>query len=380
MHKQGYDNVEDFIFDDSFKKWVLKTADKEDIVFWEHWALANPHKYELLNTAKAIIYSLTIKQETISGNQIEMEAHKILASITTEEIQDTSVVNIKSYSSPTSMWGNYRQWLKVAGVILIVFSTGAYFYQSHIKSAEISYNRFYSANEKSIVEFSNNTNASQTVNLPDGSTAKLSAQSKLSYTLNKDTIYKSNNREVFLEGECFFSVHKNAAEPFIVYTNSLVTKVLGTSFKIRAYNDDKHASIEVRTGKVSVYKIEDFKKEATRPNELGGLLLLPNQQVVYNTEKSALQKSLVNEPVVVSPKGNDTYNFDAVPYKEVFKKLEQDYGIKIIYDEEGVLNCTFTATLGNEGFNDKIKLICKSINARYESIDGSIVVYADGCK
>ena len=380
MHKMGYHSIENLVFDDSFKKWVLNTADKEDTLFWEYWVSMNPDKYELLNSAKAIIFSLIVKQEIISANEVETAVNKILDAITTEETKELSVVQNESFTSPLSTRWNYWQWLKVAAVTLIVISTGAYFYQSSIKSAASSYNDFYSANEKSIVEFSNNTNAFQTVNLPDGSTAKLSAQSRLSYTLNRDSINNFNKREVFLEGECFFSVHKNSAEPFVVYTNSFVTKVLGTSFKIRAYNDNTDASIEVRTGKVSVYKKEDFKKETIRPNELGGLLLLPNQQVIYNAKKSDLHKSLVDEPVVISHKGNDTYNFDAVPYKDVFKKLEQDYGIKIIYDEESVLNCTLTATLGNEGFNDKIKLICKCINAKYEPIDGNIVVYAVGCK
>jgi len=73
-------------------------------------------------------------------------------------------------------------------------------------------------------------------------------------------------------------------------------------------------------------------------------------------------------------------SFNEAPLVEVFKKLESQYGLVIIYDEDVLKGCTFTATFGNEGFYEKLNLICKSTNSRYESVDGTIIIFSQVCK
>ena len=82
------------------------------------------------------------------------------------------------------------------------------------------------------------------VQLPDGSKVTLSKDSRLSYGKKFD----GNKREVFLSGEAFFEVAKNPARPFLVYSNGLITKVLGTSFKITAFEQDTRVVVAVKTG------------------------------------------------------------------------------------------------------------------------------------
>ncbi|RRB07954.1 hypothetical protein EHT25_07755 [Larkinella rosea] len=45
----------------------------------------------------------------------------------------------------------------------------------------------------------------------------------------------------------------NPKKTFYVYANELVTQVLGTSFDIRAFDDEQQVEVKVRTGRVSVY-------------------------------------------------------------------------------------------------------------------------------
>jgi ferric-dicitrate binding protein FerR (iron transport regulator) len=376
MHNQEYSSVEDFVFDPSFKNWVLKNADQTETLFWEEWAARNADKLELLNVSRSIIYSLSVKRPQLSAAELEQEIESIVKQLPL--VESTVPPASEVLKLPAGIY--FRKWLRMAAMLLLMLSAG-YFYWYWQHAGTASYNSFYAANEKSLIEYFNNTNKPQLFNLPDGSTALLESKSRLSYSLNKDESGKYAKRELFLEGGCFFTVQKDPSQPFIVYTNTIVTKVLGTSFRVSAYSKQEKATIEVRTGKVSVYRKEDFKKEASRPNELGGLLLLPNQQVVYNSGSSRLIKSLVPEPVIVVPQAVSTkLSFDEAPLTEVFQRLEQDYNIKIIYDEAVVANCAITATFGNEGFYQKLSLICKSINGRYESIDGSIVIFSNGCK
>jgi transmembrane sensor len=71
--------------------------------------------------------------------------------------------------------------------------------------------------------------------LPDGSTVWLNASSSLRFPYG----FHGNTREVYLEGEAFFEVAKNAAKPFIVHAGNTSVQVLGTAFNINTYEKDK---------------------------------------------------------------------------------------------------------------------------------------------
>jgi len=90
------------------------------------------------------------------------------------------------------------------------------------------------------------TGHTKKVTLPDGSVVMLNKASRLRYPAQF-----GNSREVYLEaGEAFFKVHTDAARPFIVHASELRTRVLGTSFNVRARAGK--INVTVRTGKVMV--------------------------------------------------------------------------------------------------------------------------------
>lgn len=88
-----------------------------------------------------------------------------------------------------------------------------------------------------------------TTRLPDGSTVVLNAASSLRY--NEDFL-DSAVRIVHLEGEAFFDVKNLSDQPFIVRTGSSQTKVLGTKFNVKAYQDSDETTIALVEGKVEV--------------------------------------------------------------------------------------------------------------------------------
>jgi hypothetical protein len=69
--------------------------------------------------------------------------------------------------------------------------------------------------------------------LADGSTVQLNAYSSLRFPFN----FSAKTREVFLSGEAYFTIAKNAQQTFIVHSGETAVKVLGTSFNINAYSD-----------------------------------------------------------------------------------------------------------------------------------------------
>ena len=75
-----------------------------------------------------------------------------------------------------------------------------------------------------------------------------------------------------------------------------------------------------------------------------------------------------------------TVDFTLDDLKQVFATLERAYGIPLMYDESVISSCSLSVNVGNETFYEKLDLICRAINASYESIDGSIFITSHGCK
>ena len=98
-----------------------------------------------------------------------------------------------------------------------------------------------------LIKVVNSGSTAQKVTLQDGSTVILEPGGELRYN---ETFL--NAREVYLSGDAFFEVTKDASRPFLVYANEITTKVLGTSFRIKANQGEKEIVVAVKTGKVSV--------------------------------------------------------------------------------------------------------------------------------
>src|SRR5690554_1715769 len=102
--------------------------------------------------------------------------------------------------------------------------------------------------------------------LPDGSKVWLNAGTTLSY----QAVF-GETRSVTLKGEAYFEVVKGNS-PFIVETHFGEVEVKGTSFNVRAYNDENLEAILVE-GAVAVR--DNNKKEVT---------LMPGQQAILDNQ------------------------------------------------------------------------------------------------
>ena len=86
----------------------------------------------------------------------------------------------------------------------------------------------------------------------DGSIIYLGEQASVEYP----THFAQDKREVSLKGDAFFEVSKNRERPFIIYTETAMIEVLGTSFNVKS-KDNNSFSLSVRTGKVRVTSKKD---------------------------------------------------------------------------------------------------------------------------
>lgn len=360
--KYNYNQIQDFLNDDSFVQWVLFGKNETE---WQQFLLTNPTKQTLASEARQLIIEINTIEEkkTEELNQNHVWA-KLMTSI--EEEQNAEKPVLKLWQQPVFRWAASLM-LMVSAIWLFLNnqSNGKVTYQALVASIE---------DKNVIVERVNNSEIPLKVKLEDGSVITVEKGSKLSYPSHFDN-YK---RTVILSGDAFFEIAKNPNKPFYVYANEVVTKVLGTSFSIQAFENGKSVIVKVKTGKVSVYNQHEIN---INDPETEALILLPNQQAVFNRPTEDLSKHLVEMPMPITDKTNDNLptEFDDVAISKILEVIEKRYSVKIIFNEELLSNCFITTKLRNESIYDQLDLICKIIGGTYKEVDAQIVIESKGC-
>lgn len=219
--------------------------------------------------------------------------------------------------------------------------------------------------------YDNTTGRPVALKLADGSAVTLAAGSQLKYPRQ---FRGAERRTVYLVGEAFFRVAHNPGRPFLVYTDQLVTRVLGTSFTVRAFAGQPEARVLVKTGRVQV--TPRFPLSSTVAAPATSIIVLPNQQAVYRADRQQLTQALVARPALLAPQ---SFVFDDKPVADVLAVLEAAYGVPIEYDKAAFAKCTVTLTLSNESLFDKLDILCKILGASYEKDHTHIVLHPGKC-
>ncbi|NBB21876.1 DUF4974 domain-containing protein [Runella sp. CRIBMP] len=357
----------DFIEDAHFRRWVqFPTA--ESSAFWEDFLQRHPEKKQEITVAQNIL--LTLEAQVESGFSTKANEDRVFQQIQ-QQLGEEQEVKIRRLP----VWA---RWAAAASVVLVM---SWWFVNRQTAPIELTYEVNREQSESPLTEKVNDTPKPILVTLADGSSIFLSPKSRISYA---KTFNEGSKREVYLSGEAFFEVAKNPNKPFFVYANELVTKVLGTSFNVKAFPEDKNVEVKVRTGRVAVAvaeKISNRKNISNRERE--GIVLLPNQQAVLSRQEIRLVKSLVENPTLLSATTPTpmrySFVFEAAQASDVFNMIEKAYGIDMVFDEEIFSKCQFTADLTDESLYEKLDIICKSIEANYQILDAQIIISGKGC-
>lgn len=265
----------------------------------------------------------------------------------------------------------FQRTYKVAATITIIALMGSVTFLYYQSLSIVTENAPKVANQ--INRISNDTKLVARHLLSDGSVIDLYPGGSLSFP----ETFSTSRRDIQLTGEAFFDVAKDKNRPFIINTDKVTIKVLGTTFNVKAYSRSKEITVAVKTGKVSVYP------KTTDPDKMrnGEIILTPNQEVVYNTEAKNFSKKLVENPQIILAKPTlFEMKYDGTPVDKIFKVLEENYGIDIVFDEQILSACTLTTSMAEEGLYERIEVICQAIGAQYEIRDGVIRIQSTGCQ
>jgi len=275
-------------------------------------------------------------------------------------------------SYTTKSYYRYSKYM-AAAILLIVFSAGIGLWLHESPVSKVS--RIFVDNHlENVITHRNNSGSTERLVFADQSYVDLTAGSKVTY----DRDFAGAHRQVYLVGEGFFQITKDHTKPFIVYTDHVVAKVLGTSFVVKSGSSGSAAAVLVKTGKVSVFKAKEFTKENAEPNLLDGVIVIPNHAVSLGLTQE-LELKLAVSPAVLKPVAVEKFDFDHTPVDTVFSRLQDTYGIAIVYDKVKMGSCSLSVNMGKEDFYQKLELVCRTIGASYRVRNGNVYVSGAGC-
>lgn len=297
----------DFAQDESFFRWVVQNetpgkAEKDG--FWASFWLCHPEKQEDMATAREIILAAREQQTRVWMSQQEHEAltHRILSRVGESEGKGTL----------PGWWLPFRPSLVAAAVaVLLMLGVGLGWWA--LRSQEQVYATTYGQ--------------TRTLALPDGSKVQLNANSRLRV---KGSWEGHADREVWLEGEAYFEVVKKRSDvTFLVHTQGVVVKVLGTRFNVNSRA--ARTQVVLNEGQITLYLNRKVPQHDEAP-----IVMVPGDMVAYTHEDEQLVQRRVNAAVHSSWK-EGIQQFEKAPLREILKKMEEIYGVTIEWRGEATL-------------------------------------------
>lgn len=275
-----------------------------------------------------------------------------------------------------------RKLTLLSFVAFIMIATGAiYFFTQKTKPETLAGKAISSVATK-------NGNRSKIV-LPDGSQVWLNAGSSLDYN-NAD--FNKQIREVSLNGEAYFDVVKNADKPFIIHTKKMDIKVLGTSFNVRSYNDEKIAEAALIKGSIEVtLKDRKDQKITLKPNEKISIANEEPQQIVLKTGQKVDVKSnsiAVPQILVTDLRPNPVYNiipeiawtqnklyFEDESLEDIGPMIERWFGKEVVIEKEALKKGRYTGNFENETMEEVLSYLKLSKPFNFRMENDTVIIY-----
>lgn len=191
--------------------------------------------------------------------------------------------------------------------------------------------------------------------LSDGTLVQLNAGSKLTFP----AIFSKKIREVYLKGEGFFEVHKNEKVPFIVKTDYIDIKVLGTIFNVSAYEDEHFVSTVLVEGKVNV-----SQKNKMLANDV--FTLVPGQGCFYSvSDQHSVVKNVDTNDYILWKDG--LYKFHDMPLIDIVRRVHKYYNRSIQIEGDKLANTLVSGKLVlSDDFREVMQSLSKTMEGRYE--------------
>lgn len=260
-------------------------------------------------------------------------------------------------------------WVSAAAAsVALLLTAGTWFY--------------YTSHRSDLVAKSTARGEKSTFIMEDGTRVTLNADSKLEYAAG----FPEKNREVYLTGEAFFDVHQDANKPFIIHTENMNIKVLGTAFNIKSYPNEASTEATLLRGAIEV-TVPDNPSEK--------IIMKPSQKlIVHNTvnhdstkTKSVAVKNIYpalttltyfqqrDTMIMETSWLQNKLVFQDEDFESLAKRMERWYNISIRFSRTDSRQLRFTGILEGETIAEALRALHMTESFNYRIEDSTIVIY-----
>jgi len=314
-----------------------------------------PEEIAIINTWYNKYQNTPGLTETLSPIQNQLLKDKISQKIQ-EHITGKEIGDIKPHKPVLR-----QLWVKIAAAAIVIVLIKMAFFNGGVHTSD----QIQSANNE--IRLINRTKNIVKQVLPDSSMVWLSPNSRITYA----TKFRGKTRDVLMNGECFFEVSKDAAHPFIVTSNHMITKVWGTSFRVRDAGTSASASVTVVTGKVSVTKKSIVANAKATPKEV---MLHPKEAVVYKEQADDFHTELNADMTSLDIWKRINVSFDNAKLSEIVTVLNKKFNANIRVDDVRLNDAVMDADLTGLNLPDVLEVLKASLRLNYELRDNAILL------
>ncbi|MEP1489449.1 MAG: FecR domain-containing protein [Algibacter sp.] len=335
-------NLNDLGTDES-KKILLKKI-RKDKSFYYKYRLNTVFKYAALFI---IFLSLSYGyQHGYFGNKIEQPKLNIPNEAITLQL-DNGKIEILNEEKTFEVKDKDGTILGTQNKTKIVYKA-----KNNTKKQELVYNTLYVPYGKQFeIQLSEGTN----VFLNSGTTFKYPVE-----------FLEGKDRLVYVEGEAFFDVVKDAKHPFIVNANDVNIRVLGTKFNVSSYIEDINVNTVLVEGAVNLYDKRNAYSVET------AIDLKPGYKATWNKNSEALIEKVDVE--LYSAWIDGKIVFRHTTFNEIIKILERHYNVDIVNNNKVLGDKFFTANFDIETIDQVLKSFNENYSITYSIKNNQVII------
>jgi ferric-dicitrate binding protein FerR (iron transport regulator) len=237
-------------------------------------------------------------------------------------------------------------WLAAAAMVLLIV-LGGYLWMNFSHSSSL---------KESVI--STATGEQREIVLPDGSHVWLNSASSIRWTVP----FNEKERSVELSGEAFFDVQHADKIPFLIHSGAITTTVLGTSFDVTAYPNQKNIIVSVQSGKVKV--------------QAGSRVLAvleKGRQATVNADTISYQKDIDPLAIAVWRAGNLVYKDETL--EDIVTDLQRTFKDSVVIKNASLKGTMITISLNRRmGMRYALEMICRTTDSRLSYKNGIFTI------
>jgi len=355
-------NLEDLLSDDSFLRFVRKKASVAEQKHWRNWLDENSSHQILHDQAVQLIRftSTSNSRRNVPDPIIEInKLEKLIKPGETQKSRDTKKTLVDSKH------GKKNYWWVAAAVAMIIFTMYSVFENFEVIDDEVT----EIVTVQSSSEFLTNYGEKATLQLSDGSSIILNANSHLKYNFTSSA--STLDIDIYLQGEAWFEIKPvNADGKFDrkirIHTLDEVIEVLGTTLNVQTSNNGTRTVLEK-----GIIKIESYQENGTADSN--SILIEPSQLAWY---MSGLEKIEITEvdPDIYTSWIWDIWVFDQTLLADVAARIEYVFGVKVIFPFENIQEKTISGSISSENLQLIMVGISKAVDISVAHLNHKIII------